>query len=330
MNWRKSIPVLILISSGTLLAQKTTETVHHSTMMDIELPSEAILDPRIFYVAMAKTTLELESTSQQVNISEVEVLTYINQSGNKEDAKKWIEDVEKSLSVRQYIISPSVRDPSFLWIWKDGLYYLMYASAGKKEAAVYFGVADRLPVSLNQVVPSDESSENQTVIDDYQSVSTANTPHKATILNDAPMVTSDKISAELIGGWGNLVGAKVNWRDESTGYMLVSGVSKGYGLELKADGTFLQTMVVTSGRPNYRVFVSTAGTWSVLENQIIFNPRDRHYRKWENEIIMVDEHSVPEQYTLFWTLESNDITGKECLYIKYDLQQEKWDELCKE
>ncbi len=89
-------------------------------------------------------------------------------------------------------------------------------------------------------------------------------------------------------------------------------------------------MVVTSGRPNYRVFVSTLGTWSVVENQLIFNPQDRHYRKWENEIIMTDEHSDPKQYAIFWTLGSNEITGKECLYIKYDLQQEQWDELCKE
>ena len=315
MNWRKSLPVYILISSGTLLAQNKPAAVYHSSMMDIELPSEAILDPRLFYVALAKTTLELEATNQQVNISEVEVLTFINQSGNKEDAKKWIGEVEKSLSVNRYKISPSVSDPSFSWIWKDGLYYLMYASPGKKEGAVYFGVADRLPNGLNHDDPH---------------ISTQITRQETIILNDAPIEASDIVPSRLVGGWGNLVGAKVNWRDESTGYMLVSGVSKSYGLELKADGTYLHTMVVTSGRPNYRVFVSTLGTWSVLENQLIFIPEDRHYRKWENEIIMVDEHSVPTQYSIFWTLGSNEITGKECLYIKYNLQQEQWDELCKE
>jgi hypothetical protein len=330
MNWKKSIPVFLLISSGAILAQNRPETVNNSSMTDIELPSEAIREYRIFYVAVAKTTLELEANSQRVNISDVEVLTYINQSGNKEDAKKWIENVEKSLSENRYKISRSVSDPSFSWLSKDGSYYLMYGNAGKKEAAVYFGVADKLPDVLNNRPTSDISSENRTTNNDYQSVSTQNTQPKTIISNDNPIEASGKIPYALIGEWGNLVGAKVNWRDESTGYMLVSGVSKGYGLHLKADSTFLHTTVVTSGRPNYRVFVSTSGSWSVLENQLIFNPQDRHYRKWENEIIMIDEHSVPKQYTIFWTLKSNEITGKECMNIKYDPQQEQWDELCKE
>jgi hypothetical protein len=330
MNWIKSIPVFILISSGTLLAQNRPETVNNSSMMDIQLPSEAIREHRIFYVAAAKTTLELEATPKQVVISDVEVLTYANQSGDKEDAKKWIENVEKSLSDNQYQISRSASDPLFSWLSKDGLYYLMYANAGKKEAAVYFGVADKLPDVLNNTPQSDVTSESRTSNNDYQSVSPQNTQHDANISNDTPIKSSDKFPSELIGAWGNLAGAKVNWRDESTGYMLVSGVSKGYGLELKADGTFLHTTVVTSGRPNYRVFVSTSGTWSVMENQLILNPQDRHYRKWENEIIMTDEHSVPKQYTMFWMLKSNEITGKECLYIKYEQQQEQYDELCKE
>ncbi len=181
MNWRKSIPVFLLISSGALLAQNRPETVNNSSMMDIELPSEAIREHKIFYVAVAKTTLELEATSQQVNISDVEVLTFINQSGNKEDAKKWIENVEKSLSDKRYQISPSVSDPLFSWLSKDGLYYLMYANAGKKEAAVYFGVADKLPDVLNNTPPSDGSSENRTTNNDYQSVSTQNTQHETII-----------------------------------------------------------------------------------------------------------------------------------------------------
>ncbi len=232
------------------------------------------------------------------------MLTYINPSGNKEDARHWIEKVEASLIEKLYNISPSDNDLSFSWIWKDGFYYLMYASAGKKEASVYFGVADRWPDGLNRL----------------------NLPE----VSPDPQIADVHIPSGLVGGWGNLIGAKVNWRDESTGYMIVSGVSKGYGLELKADGTYLHTMVVTSGRPNYRVFVSTQGNWSVLGNQLIFIPGDRHYRKWENEIILIDEHTVPEQYSMFWMLGSNEITGKACLYIKYDLQQEKWEELCKE
>ena len=136
-------------------------------------------------------------------------------------------------------------------------------------------------------------------------------------------------NTELVGNWGALNGAMVNWRDGSTSNMLVSGVSKGYGLELREDGSFLQTTVVTSGRPNYRVFVSTSGKWYVKENQIWFYPDDRHYRKWENEIIMVDEHSVPKTYFVFWQMDKNDISRKNCLYIRYDSEND-FRELCNE
>jgi hypothetical protein len=319
MKWRKSISFLILIYSGTLVAQNSPEKVYHSSLMEIDLPSEATLDHRIFYIAVAKTTLELEATNQQVKISDVEVLTFSNLSGDKQDSWKWVEGVKKSLSDSRYRIYPSRMDPSYSWLTKDGSNYLMYSSIGKKEATVYFGVADQLPNSISQSLKENDPSDAAPKVRQDDIISKNN-----------PIEAGENIPSGLVGEWGNVVGAKVNWSDESTGYMVVSGVSKGYGLELNADGTFRYSMVVTSGRPNYRVFVSTTGTWSLLENQIIFTPNDRHYRKWENEIIMVNEHSVPDPYSIFWTLGSNSITGKECLYIKYDLQQEKWDELCKE
>lgn len=330
MKLKKLILVCILIHTNTIKAQTRSEMVDNSTLMAINLPSEAIHGQKIFNVALAKTTLEMESGSYQVNISDVEVLTFINTSGMKEDSKKWIKEAMQSLKNNKYEIFPSDRDSSLSWLPKDGLYYLMYSSSGKKKPTVYFGRADKLPdiyrcmylPSANSVFPTAAINNPLTSIKSSQNTEK---------INPVVSITStEKMPPELIGNWGNVAGANVNWRDESTGYMLISGVSKGYGLELKPDGTFLHTTVVTSGRPNYQVFISTTGNWSENGNQLIFKPQDRHYRKWENEIIMIDEHSVPDPYTLFWMIKTNEITGMRCLYIKYDLQLDKWNELCKE
>jgi len=330
MNRFKLALIIFSIYPEILLAQPKNITVAKSDLMEIKLPSVAVLDQRTFFIAAAKTTLELEAGIYQVTILDVEVLSYLNSTGIKEDAKKWIEDVEAILKNNQYDLFPSEKDPSFFWLSKNGMNFLMYANAGKKTADVYFGRADRLPeVYHSELLPPSRSeipSSNKL----NSTGSIQNELHEIEKTAAGSMVISNNIKAELVGNWGNLSGAKVNWRDESTGYMLVSGVSKGYGLELKPDGSFLHTTVVTSGRPNYRVFVSTSGNWSVEKNQLILTPVDRHYRKWENEIIMIDEHSVPAAYRLFWMIKTHQFTSQECLYVKYDQEQEEWDELCRE
>ncbi len=330
MKCGKLLLVCIVSFSNTMLAQTRFEIVNNSALLGVTLPSEANRDQRIFYVAAAKTLLEMEAGNKQVIISDVEVLTFNNPTGMKEDAKKWIEGVEQSLKNNKYEIFPSANDPSFSWLSKNGVCSLMYTSAGNKEAAVYFGRADKVPDMYRGTYQSNANSVSPTSEKNNPMASIQSGQNTEMIKPGESIPASEKMLPVLTGNWGNLAGAKVNWRDESTGYMLVSGVSKGYGLELKPDGTFLHTTVVTSGRPNYRVFISTTGNWSENGNQLILKPLDRHYRKWENEIIMIDEHSVPESYTLLWTIKINQITGKECLYIKYDVQQEQWDELCKE
>ena len=330
MNRLNLALVIFCLYPESLVAQPKTIAVVKSNLMEIKLPTEAVLDQRTFFIAAAKTTLELEAGGYQVNISDVEVLSCLNSTGIKEDAKKWIQAVEVSLKNNQYIIYPSESDPSFLWLSKNGMNFLMYASAGKKEADVYFGRADKIPDIYHSESLRQSRSEILPANPPSLPVSAQIEPNVITITTAGSGENVNNSPADLVGNWGNLAGAKVNWRDESTGYLLVSGVSKGYSLELKPDGTFLHATVVTSGRPNYRVFVSTTGNWSVEGNQLILKPRDRHYRKWENEIIMIDEHSVPESYTLLWMKKINQITGKECLCIKYDIQQEQYDELCRE
>lgn len=330
MKCGKLLLICIVSYSNTLLAQPRFETVNNSALVGVTLSSEADRDQEIFYIAEAKTTFEIEASNYQVNISDVEFLTCINSTGIKEVAKKWIEGVKQSLKNNQYDIFPSKRDPSFFWLSKNGMNSLIYASAGKKEADIYFGIADKLPEAFGNSLKTQANTRTHSSIHS-DTPSSVQTCQKTAILKPVnTTVDPGKMQPNLVGNWSNLTGARVNWRDESAGNLLVSRVSKGYGMELKPDGTFLHTTVVTSGRPIYRVFVSTIGNWTENGNQLILTPLDRHYRKWENEIIMIDEHSVPESYTLFWMLKVNQITGKECLYIKYDMQQEQWDELCKE
>lgn len=320
----------LCIHSGKLAAQSKTMIIKTSNLMDIPLPTEAIYDQRSFFTAAAKTTLELEAGNYQVNITDVEILTWINTAGIKEDAEKWIEAMKVTLKNNKYDIFLSERDPSFCWLSKNGMNYLMYANVGKKEASVYFSRADGLPDIYQSESYRKFRADLLLSYEPEPTAATRNEPFVSDTSSGGSGINVDGIPANLVGNWGNLTGTKVNWRDESTGHMLVSGVSKGYGLELKPDGTFLHTTVVTSGRPNYRVFVTTTGNWSVEGNLLIIKPCDRHYRKWENEIIMIDEHSVPETYKFYWLLEMNNIMGKECLYIKSDLEEEKWDEMCRE
>ena len=141
-------------------------------------------------------------------------------------------------------------------------------------------------------------------------------------------ITKSSVNDSPVGLWGDISGSLVNYIDESTGN-IVSGVSKGFGLNLNADGTFIQTTVIISGRPDYKIFVSTTGKWDIQGNQLTFHPEDRHYRKWENQLLTTDEHSNPEKYKATWSKRFNQNTGKECLYIRYEFDTEDR-ELCKE
>ncbi len=221
----------------------------------------------------------------------MEVFVWQNKSGKKVDSEAWLIAIIQRLDSIGWKLQTSERDHSYMYLSKQNQKRLMYISPGKKEANLYFG-------KLFNPEPLVETSNNESKLDSQTS----------TVVSSTPAVFHTNISTSLIGNWGMLAGAKVNWQDSSTGVMVVSGVSKGFGIEFKEDGTFLHVTVVTSGRPNYRVFVSTTGTWTSTANEIHFYPTDRHYRKWENEIIMVNEHSVPSK--IYDVLEKRN----ECLY----------------
>ncbi len=300
--------LLVLIAfNGNLEAQKKLVPMDSSLLTGIKFPKGTLLDKRSFFVDIAKTTLEMESGAE--SIKDMEVFVWQNKSGQKSDSESWLISVIQNLDSIGWKLQTSDRDHSYMYLNKDDQNLIMYIAPGKKEANLYFGKLSN-PGTSEEVLPGELGATTRTDTVAATALFSANNP-------------------SLIGNWGTLAGAKVNWQDGSTGVMVVSGVSKGFGIEFKEDGTFLHATVVTSGRPNYRVFVSTTGTWSATDNEIHFNPTDRHYRKWENEIIMVNEHSVPTEYMMFWRKGENIYTNERCLYVRYpDEHQER--ELCRE
>lgn len=318
------IPLLV----SAILLQKSRESAKKSLLLNIGLHEGVLRDNGILGKAAAKSVLEMEANSEQIVISEVEVLIFPNPSEEKKTSEKFVEDFKINLQKSGLELLASSSNSSYSWINQGESVFLLYFSSTKKESDIYIGKANHLPVYMQRpqkivIVQPNNSTENES-LEIEQNVEKEEVKPESKILN-----ASENISNMLVGNWGTLAGAKVNWRDESTGNMLISGVSKGFGLELKADGTFLQSTVVTSGRPNYRVFVSTSGTWQVMKDQLWLYPVDRHYRKWENEIIMIDEHSVPESYSMFWRRQKNEITFKDCLYVRYTISDQE-QELCKE
>jgi hypothetical protein len=320
---------LVFTVASAILAQKSKDPVTRSLLLGIDLPSGALRNNGVFSVAAAKSVLEMHATSEQVLLTEVEVLVFPHPFDDKNAGMKNMEEIKRSLQRSGYEIIPVANDDSYSWLMKGGSNFILYTSSAKRESNVYIGVASQLPGFIRQ---SQQLSQVQSAA--FSSVNEPlKTPPDPTVrdnsANTSPSEPSGNILPELIGKWGNLAGAKVNWQDASTGYMIVSGVSKGYDLELNADGTFVQRTVVTSGRPSYRVFVSTSGTWKQTGDQIWLYPGDRYYRKWENEIIMIDEHSVPEVYCMFWRRQINEVTARDCLYVRYSTH-EKEQELCRE
>ena len=310
--FKKSLSMLLVLFAfnGNLEAQEKLVLKDSSILTGIKFPKGTLLDKRGFFVGIAKTTLEMESGSE--TITDMEVFVWPNKSGQKSDSELWLMAVIQNLDSIGWKLQTSERDHSFLYLHKDDQNLIMYIAPGRKEANLYFGKLSDSQLKTH----SEEALPGQ-----------PETTTRSDTVAPTPVFAAGNTS--LVGNWGTLAGAKVNWQDGSTGVMVVSGVSKGFGIEFKEDGTFFHVTVVTSGRPSYRVFVSTTGTWSATANVIHFYPTDRHYRKWENEIIMVNEHSIPAEYMMFWRKGENLYTNESCLYVRYpDENQER--ELCSE
>lgn len=310
-------------------AQRAPVKSDSSALAGVRFPREALNDRRLLSTAAAKTVLEMEASKYSIGITGVEVYSFPATEVSGEDGKVLTETIIKSFEKSGYGLWPAEGNASYTWLGSGRKKILMYISSTKKQTELYLGLASTLPPLLTSPVPQVTGTPESAIIE----TATAGTGQNAVsppVSNQYSTGNSSNILPGLVGYWGTLSGSKINYQDGTTGMIVSSGVSRGFGIELRADGTYLQVSVVNSGYPTYRIFVSTTGRWEVNGNLMVFTPSDRHYRKWDYEIKRTDEHSIPEPYTMIWMLQSNQVTGKQCLYVKYTADQPAWEELCRE
>lgn len=306
MSFRaKIIFSLLLVLSAIpcrLWAQKNVIPTDSSVLAGISLGKNVYLDKRGFFEGIAKTTLELETGKG--SLQDMEVLLWENKSRKKAEAASWLDSVKSKLQAQGWTILPSDRDASFSKLSRNGAALVMYMSPGKQEANLYVG---RLPgtdtqaTAQTETTPPAPAAPGEPVAD--------------------PVVPADNaikvvtVKGDITGNWGDISIAKVNYYDP-TGYMVGSGLSHGSGYEFKADGTYVQTSLATSSRPDYKIFLYTKGTYSISGNQLTMVPIDLYYRKWEDDRLVTDEHSVPPPDTCQWSVRASSYNGKPCLYLQ--------------
>jgi len=287
-----SILFVLLGLNGNIQAQKNLISSDSSGLTGIKFPKGTLLDKRGFFVGVAKTTLEMESGIESV--SDMEVFVWQNKSGKKVDSEAWLIAIIQRLDSVGWKLQTSERDHSYMYLSKQNQKRLMYISPGKKEANLYFGklVDDQpaIPPGKNDMLVAAENTSGE---------------------NKPAM----HINSTLVGSWGNLTGAKINYYDDATGNMIGAGLSKGSGYEFNADGSYAQSFLATSSHPTYKIFVYITGGYAVSGNQVTLTATDRHYRKWEYEQLVTDEHSKPATETHQWVIRPNQYAGKPCLYL---------------
>jgi hypothetical protein len=314
----------VLLGTTPLIAQKNISTTSRSELLSLDLPSSANHDARLLSIAAAKSVLEMETKKSNVNILAVEVLAFINPGVQRSEAEEWIAQLKDKVNASGFELSAS-SDGHYFWATKDKKYFLVYAAATKKQADVYIGETDRIEApSLPPSQPTEIPPTTQAQPTEPKNPAQPTTSTQQTIPGNT--LTAE---AAIVGNWGTLSGPRINWYDANTGTIMMSGISKGFGLEFNKDGTYTQVSVITSGYPNYRIWISTLGTWKATANEILFTPTERHYQKWESEVPVTDEHSVPEPYSMIWRAAFNTTTSKRCLYVRYPFETEDR-EICEE
>lgn len=320
--------LIIMIFPANISGQKNLGEADFSDISGIRFPVTGTRDKRILSVAAAKTILEMETSIYQIEVSDIEVLSFPNLSGVKKDAPLSNGEFTALLENEGYEIYPSTNDPSYSWVKGDKATFIMYLSGSKRETAIYLGRIDKMPPFTSPLNQDNTINQGNTQISVPAGKGTVTEPPNPTGQdNNSQQGTGS--TGRLYGNWGMISGSPINYIDEGNS-MIVSGVSRGLGLELHEDGTYLQVSVIDSGRPNYRINISTVGKWEVKDNLLLFYPTERNYRRWEYELLRTNETSVPEPYSMIWYLSINESSRKECLYVKYDADQQKWEELCRE
>jgi hypothetical protein len=147
---------LFSFSTAILFAQKKLVPVQQSKLTGISLPTGSKQDKRMLSVAGAEILLEMESKKVNAVLSSTEVLVLptVAAGGLSPDALAQI------LSEQGWTVSIVDTDKQYAWLQKDNRNVLMYFSANKKEAGLYFAEASSAPVTLH-----DNKNENIQNID---------------------------------------------------------------------------------------------------------------------------------------------------------------------
>jgi len=287
--------LVFFLTSGILYTQ---DSPVYSRLLDLNLPDHFIKEKNFFAVLAGQTVLELEAEPQRITVEEAEILSWKNPGANLAESELMLNSVLEILHQAGWQITSSPRDQDYHWLVRKNVYLIGYFAATSRETAVYIGRISQLPTFIKISSPP---------IGPSQVPPSPETPHS----NSPNLTTAD---SEIVGNWGELKASQINYYDP-TGMMVGSGLSKGYGFEFKSDQSYAQSFLATSSRPDYKIFIYTTGTFIIKGNQLILNPMDRHYRKWESKVLTTDEHSLPEAEQYTWSKKQNSITGKKCLYL---------------
>ena len=264
----------------------------------MNLPEQIVKENNVFVILAGQTLLELETRPQSISIVEVEILTWKNPGNSLAESELLLNSVLESLNQAGWQITPSPRDPDYCWLVKKNIYLVGYFAATSRETAVYIGKISQLPTFIKISSPHIGPSQ----VPPSPATSQSNSPH---------LTTADR---EIVGNWGNLKASQIHTYDPN-GMMIGSGLSQGYGIEFKSDQSYAQSFLATSSFPDYKIYIYTIGTYSLNGDQLILTPQDRHYIKWESNILTTDEHSRPEGEQYTWSKKYNAITGKNCLSL---------------
>lgn len=294
MNKITLIWLILTMTMGTLYPQDSSP---YSRLLDLTLPDHFLKEKNVFAIFAGQAILEMETESHQIAIEEVEIFSWKNPSGNLAESELMLNSILESLNQAAWKITTSSRDQDYRWLVGRNRYLVGYFAATSRETAVYIGRTSQLPSSIKISTPPIESLK---------------VPPPAPSQPDFTDTTT--LTGEIVGNWGDLKASQINYYDP-TGMMIGSGLSRGYGLEFKSDMSYAQSFLATSSFPNYKIFVFTTGTYIIKGDQLILSPQDRHYRKWESNVLTTDEHSRAEEELYTWKKQKNNITGKTCLYL---------------
>ena len=281
-----------------LSAQENHPSPSFSQLINMELPGMFVRETNPFSVFAGETILKMEADAYHIQISQTEIFIRKVSGGTSTDSEIILNSVLDKLKSSGWQIYASQQDQTYKWLCKSEQCLLGYFAANRKEINIYLGKSGSLPTFITR--RPEQTKKDQ-----------ESTPASPRAGRSVP---STEGLVAIAGNWGNLNASQINYYDPS-GTHIGSGLSKGYGFEFKSDGSFTQSFLATSSFPNYKIFIYTTGHYTLQGDQLILIPEDRHYRKWERNVITTDEHSRPEPEQYTWHKRQNPDTGKICLYL---------------